>query len=191
MVVFLIIYIFVPPPNIPREKAYQIICSTNLADIGMAIVLYTVDNNDCYPTADKWCDLLIQYVDMTPKQFICKGSGAVEGESSYAFNENLAGKKITEVTDDVVLIFETNFGKTPVGRDGTIKERDYHGALVISDPNKKVYKLRWNQVGGPEILTTKNHKGKGCNVLFNDIHVDFVEIERLKDLKWKLEETKK
>jgi len=49
----------------------------------------------------------------------------------------------------------------------------------------------WNQVGGPEILTTENHKGKGCNVLFNDYHVEFVKTERLGELKWEVEEGEK
>lgn len=42
----------------------------------------------------------------------------------------------------------------------------------------------WNQSGGPEILTTDNHKGKGCNVLFMDSSVKFVKTKDLKDLKW-------
>jgi prepilin-type processing-associated H-X9-DG protein len=46
----------------------------------------------------------------------------------------------------------------------------------------------WNQSGGPEILTTENHAGKGCNVLFNDGSVKFVEPEELGKLKWKVEE---
>ena len=41
-----------------------------------------------------------------------------------------------------------------------------------------------NQSGGPEILTTDNHQGKGCNVLFADSHVEFVKTEDLDDLKW-------
>ena len=49
----------------------------------------------------------------------------------------------------------------------------------------------WNQVGGPEILTTENHKGKGCNILFNDSRVEFVKTERLGELKWEVEEGEK
>ena len=43
----------------------------------------------------------------------------------------------------------------------------------------------WNQVGGPEILTTDNHQGEGCNVLFVDTHVEFVTEQGLKNLRWK------
>jgi len=42
----------------------------------------------------------------------------------------------------------------------------------------------WNQAGGPEILTTENHNGEGCNVLFLDNHVEFVKTEDLDKLKW-------
>lgn len=43
----------------------------------------------------------------------------------------------------------------------------------------------WNQAGGPEILTTDNHGGKGCNILFNDGSVKFIPSDQLNRLKWK------
>jgi hypothetical protein len=43
----------------------------------------------------------------------------------------------------------------------------------------------WNQAGGPEILTTDNHLGEGCNVLFVDMHAEFVTTSRLRYLRWK------
>ena len=36
-------------------------------------------------------------------------------------------------------------------------------------------------------MTTDNHKGKGCNVLFNDRRVEFVKAERIGELKWDTE----
>ena len=45
----------------------------------------------------------------------------------------------------------------------------------------------WNQFGGPEILTTENHGGKGCNVLFNNGSVRFVRTKELVKLKWKID----
>jgi len=32
----------------------------------------------------------------------------------------------------------------------------------------------WNQFGGPELLAPENHGGEGCNILFSDLHVEFV-----------------
>lgn len=48
----------------------------------------------------------------------------------------------------------------------------------------------WNQFGGPEILTTENHNGKGCNILFNDGSVKFVRTDQLGESKWKAEQKK-
>ena len=45
-------------------------------------------------------------------------------------------------------------------------------------------KPSWNQVGGPELLTTDNHQGLGCNVLFMDNHVEFIKTRDLDKLKW-------
>jgi len=111
----------------------------------MAIMVYSGDNDDKYPTADKWCDLLLEGGYVPEKLFICPEQ---EGPSSYAINPNAKPKS----APDMVLLFETTAG--------------------------------WNQYGGPEILTTDNHKGEGCNILFNDFHVEFVETEELKYLKW-------
>lgn len=48
----------------------------------------------------------------------------------------------------------------------------------------------WNQVGGPEILTIDNHQGLGCNVLFLDSHVEFVEAAQIPKLRWKEDQPK-
>ncbi len=43
----------------------------------------------------------------------------------------------------------------------------------------------WNQSGGPEILSTKNHKGQGCNIAFVDTHVRYVKKDQFSKLKRK------
>ena len=48
----------------------------------------------------------------------------------------------------------------------------------------------WNQYGGPELLTFDNHAGKGCHVLFNDGHVEFIKPKDVGKLKWEGEESK-
>lgn len=42
----------------------------------------------------------------------------------------------------------------------------------------------WNQVGGLEMLTTDNHQGEGCNVLFVDNSVRFIKTRDIDKLKW-------
>lgn len=43
----------------------------------------------------------------------------------------------------------------------------------------------WNLYGGSELLNWNNHEGKGCNVLFSNGQIMFVEKEKLASLRWK------
>jgi prepilin-type processing-associated H-X9-DG protein len=185
--------------NLParRRKPDSFVCLHNMSILGNAIYMYTSDYDGQYPNADKWCDLLVMNYEVKLEYLVCKGSDAKIGESSYALNKNIAGKNSSEIPENTVLLFETNFGKDPLGRDGTLGDRDWYTSLSsLSDRSdlkkhkhsEKVYKLRWNQFGGSELLTTDNHKGEGCNVLFNDLHVEFIKTERLGELKWDVEE---
>lgn len=134
-----------------RVSRNRTICAASLHSLGIAMVLYADENDDRYPTADKWCDLLsqpVQYVNEL-ERFVCKSAG--EGRCHYAINPNAEPNS----APDMVLLFETKGG--------------------------------WNQLGGAELLTTDNHKGKGCNILFNDCSVKFVKTRRLGQLKWKAE----
>jgi hypothetical protein len=153
-----------------------------------AVAAYANDQEPpSFPVGDKWCDLLIEHNFSTTTQFVCRGSDTVEGESSYAMNKYLAGKDMSKLPPDVVVFFETNFGKHRGGRQGALKDRECYKFMSYGKPDTKVYKGRWNQLGGPELLTTENHEGEGCNVAFVDRHVDFVKTAELAKLKWKVE----
>lgn len=179
-----------PRPSTPSSATQ---CSINLRALGKAFLIYTSDYDSTYPT-DNWCDSLIMYCEVTPRTFICSSSSAKLGECSYAFNKNLAGKKIKEIPKDVVLLFETNSGKDSANKQEFLGNREFYKALSPYRMNanllegcrasEKVYKLRWNQVGGLEILTNENHNGNGCFVVFHSGHVEFVKTEQLEDLKW-------
>ena len=109
------------------------------------MLVYASEFDDRYPTADKWCDLLVDYAKVIPKQFVCRGAvkRGDKGSCHYAMNPDCEPNS----PGDTVLLFETKCG--------------------------------WNQHGGPEILTTENDRGKGCNILFNDGHVRFVPSNEL------------
>jgi prepilin-type processing-associated H-X9-DG protein len=179
-----------------RRKPDSFVCLYNMSILGKAMYMYTSDYDGQYPNADNWCDLLIMNYEVMLDYLVCRGSDAKIGESSYAFNKSVVGKKSSEIPQDTVLLFETNFGKDPLGRDRTLGDRDWYKSLSSrsdrSDLKKhkhseKVYKLRWNQFGGSELLTTDNHKGEGCNVVFVDWHAEFVKAERIPALKWDTE----
>jgi len=111
----MLLAILMPALGKTRQLAQRIMCSTNLSGLGKAIVVYTNDYNDAYPSTDGWCDVLIEDCDVTPEQFCCPSSDAKVGKSSYAININVAGKKVSEVSPDTVLLFETNPAVNPAG----------------------------------------------------------------------------
>jgi prepilin-type processing-associated H-X9-DG protein len=163
-------------------------CQTNLYWISRGMLLYASDDpNHRLPPADRWCDLLVE-LDApnytSPEKFVCQLSGAVEGESSYAINKHIAGKSLDDIPHDVVLLFETDHGKDPNGRTELLKNRLFYAKKPYGKGKAKVFKNRWNQSGGAEILTTRHRKGEGCNVVFIDTHVQFVKTEDLEKLNW-------
>lgn len=144
--------ILMPALSKARIVAQRIVCGENLKIIGHAVMVYAKDHNDTYPAAENWCDILIKNYNLSPNQFHCPSSQAKEGQSSYAININVAGKKISDIPPDTVLIFETMPGINPAG--------------------------------GPELLSTDNHRGNGCNILFADAHAKFIKAEDISSLRW-------
>jgi len=140
--------------------SYQFMCESNLRWLKVSINIYSDDNEGRYPTAERWCDLLKDYT--VEDKFICPAKRRTGERCSYAINPNCEPNS----PPDMVLLFETKGG--------------------------------WNQHGGPEIVSTENHpyerdsfwgyKITGCNILFNDGHVEYVRVERLGELKWEVEQ---
>lgn len=140
-----------------RVKAQQMVCATNLSGLGKAMLIYANDYNDMFPTPSKWCDLLVEYQNVSKQTFACPAaltkyrSVRSIDQCNYAMNKNVEKLGTNNAPPDMVLLFESQPG--------------------------------WNQSGGPEILTTDNHY-EGCNIVFVDSHVEFVRTERLKNLRW-------
>ncbi len=165
-------------------------CASNHSKISAALKLYANDYEDQLPTPESWCDLLITQVQVDYKTFYTRESDAFGGESIYALNKNVVGMKLSEIPGNVVLIFETDFGRN-TGLE-KLSSRDYY--WKVNDPNDNYYvhrgndmevdKDRWNQVGGKEILTTEYHGDNGCHILFADGTAKFIKKKDLETLRW-------
>jgi len=181
---------------VARKYGSKLVCGSNVKGLGTVIKVYAHEYDGRLPTASNWCDLLIAHADVDPRAFRCPESDARVGESTYALNENVVGMKLSEIPGDVVLMFETGFGRTEEGRAGRVKYRQYFKPFIERQQSierkqretrkgdDKVYILRWNQVGGPEDLKTEYHKYIGCNVLFADCSARFIKTEDLDTLRW-------
>jgi len=151
--VFLVFWVLHSPGSIFTAQTK---CAANLQMLGKWMLLYAGDYAEEYPTTEKWCDLLVEYmdtaVDMRAIEKCFKCPANKKGRCHYAMNPNLSPRSHPRL----VLLFETKGG--------------------------------WNQFGGPELLTFENHGGRGCNILFNDQHVEFVKPEQINQLKWKVKQ---
>jgi len=108
-----------------RRVSYNMLCAKQMKNLGKAILIYSSDNNDKFPSASNWCDLLIKHADITEEQFMC-------GDSfwpifSYGFNKNISNVHINDVPPDTVVLFEIEGGRNVSG-GAELMNIDKHGS---------------------------------------------------------------
>lgn len=190
--VLILVFIFWLAPIIVRKiKTFALfaMCRSNLRDLGIAMQKYTDDYDGLYPTPQKWCDLLVEHTSINKEKFVCHEAGVDDG---------------LFMTDTP--IDEANF---PAEVDFRFEHNDVEGQHLYAysvqwnyfamNPNAKsnsppdmvlLFETShgWNQYGGPELASVKNHLQslgyQGCNVLFNDGSVRFIRPKNLKKLKF-------
>ncbi len=168
--------LFLDKPHIPSGIRTQV----NYHVLSIAFSLYASEYDDRLPTSQQWCDLLKGFYDQEPNPFIM-GDLKV-GESAYAMNENVVNVKYEDIPRDVVLLFETGLG-IEQERNTSILLRPFAKEWDNSK-DYKVFRDCWNQVGGPQDITTDYHNGEGVCVLFGDGHTEFVPADNIQKLKW-------
>ena len=174
-------------PGLISRNTNPLVCGTNVKGLGTALYVYAFDYNNKFP-AENWCDLLMLECDVQLESLLCPYSDCVEGESSYALN--LAAAELgTTAPPDMVVAFETSAGRS--GQREILKEPRKFQTLFKDMKIGEVYKDRWNQIGGPELLSLENHNGEGANFLFGDGHAEFVRAHRLTELQWNKDDTVK
>lgn len=199
-VIPVLVTLFMPALSHGRRAAERVLCNTNLQALSVAMIVYSNDYNDTLPM-EHWCDLLIEEADVSPKLFICRSGDAIEGESAYAMNKNLAGIKRSNIPHDIVVFFETDLGVDVIGRRMPIKARrhyeffreniEYHNlnSKLYYDETSPVYEGRFNQIGGPEDVVCRHRKDgqPACNVVYADGRVETVTEDRIAELQWTVE----
>jgi hypothetical protein len=118
--VFSISYIVIPTVVLPclRQLVRQIHCGTAMTYIGRGIAAYQHDFNGRFPDPNKWCDLLIEHADISPRVFSL--DAYKEGVSFVALNPDAT----PDSSPDTVLVFECRTGW------------NQHGGPELFDPNR-------------------------------------------------------
>jgi prepilin-type processing-associated H-X9-DG protein len=149
--IFAIAIILLLPPPTRRHQFYSIMCGSNLANFGKIMILYANDNNEKYPIANEWCDIIAKNEEVPAKSFICPGAvlNGDKGRCHYAMNPNCEPNS----PPDTVLLFETKSGWNQHGgpellsidnhykrKGANILFNDGHVKFIESD---EVNKLKW------------------------------------------------
>ncbi len=140
-----------PAISMARSKARQVQCTNNLKQIGLSLAQYASDYGDHLPDA-QWCDRIMHYAG-SRKIFTCPESAP--GQYSYAFNENMLGKKFQQDSQAVLAVEYTDSWNalidgpqlliTPPHRNGwNVLFNDGHVEVV---PASRIKNLHWRPVG--------------------------------------------
>ena len=129
-----------------RNVPYRILCGHNLDNLGKAIFAYATENDNRFPSASQWCDLLLEHTDVSEEQFIC-------GDSfwpvfSYGFNRNLDGLRVCDVPPDTVLLFEIKGGRNVSGGPELVtynRHSDFVSVVLYVSGYPKVIKKKWSK----------------------------------------------
>jgi len=107
-----------------REIDNRLVCAANLRALGKVLLIYANDHDDQLPTADQWCDLLLQRESdhVTEEMFVCRS--AEPGPSHYAINSNASD---SSVPPDMVLLFETTAGWNQFGGPELLAPEKHQG----------------------------------------------------------------
>jgi prepilin-type processing-associated H-X9-DG protein len=138
---------------IPHTPDYRTMCQRNLSELSVAIHVYAIDYDGVLPIPSKWCDLLIEHVDVSKNCFTCPV--AKSGPCNYAMNryfENIGNIYTVKARNDMVLLFETYPGWNQVGdsevlttanhndKGCNVSFLDGHVAFV---KKQDLHKLKW------------------------------------------------
>jgi hypothetical protein len=98
--------------RIAKEKANM--GTYNLRILGNSLKEYTKRHDGHLPDANNWCDQLLadKELGLTIENFYHpqKERLGLKGKMQFAFNKNLGGKRLADITGDTVLIFEADGG---------------------------------------------------------------------------------
>ena len=128
LIISLIIIYYASYYSVPRAglSMARLYCGTHFSQLGKAICLYANDHDGTLP-AENWCDIFIEKYDITPNDFRCDAARTPKGLSAYTLNKHVAGKKLSNPPDDLVILFETEPGWNQIADPLSAKVACYHG----------------------------------------------------------------
>lgn len=166
---------------ITSQKSIQdghktIACSTNLKQLGTAMMMYANENDECLPTSDKWIDSLSPYM-RNSSILKCPSVLGIKSRTSYAMNNGISGVKEDKLNDSsgTVLLFDSTPGDCPHG-----------GIELIPSPERHIVYLNEDYIDIKEIPQKYRRKLflKVNNFYFADGHIKQITADMAPSLIW-------
>ena len=162
--------------------------SLNVRGISTALTLYENDHGGWLPDPDKWCNQLMDY-DMHLSTFCNSDTDCIEGETLFALNKAVIGKKYSVLPSDLVLLFEVEPAKNEGERSYPFSQRTFFDDEVYEGfESYFVHKDRWNICSGPERLMVRPDL-EFAYILYADFSFEKVRPQKLASLRWDLDNT--
>ena len=111
-----------------KQKAEFGNCENNVKQISLAIRLYADENEGKCPQAVNWCDAILGNLN-SPDTLRCPQRRG--DKSSYAFNAKLAGRTLSAIPPDTVILFESSGGWNFAGGAKDVISKPPHGQKYV------------------------------------------------------------
>lgn len=95
-----------------RHKATAVKCVNQVKEISLGIRLYADENDGLCPPAATWCDAIVGHLP-EPESLQCPGRSS--GRSDYGLNRYVAGRALSSIPPDTVMVFESSGGWNQAG----------------------------------------------------------------------------
>jgi prepilin-type processing-associated H-X9-DG protein len=171
-----------------------------MSGLGKAMLIYANDYNDTFPTTSKMMPALARTRTIA-QRMVCANNMSGLGKAMLLYANDYNDKFPTPSKWCDLLIEHAEVTPksfrckgAPEGPCNYAMNINVEKMSIASQPDMVLLfetTPGWNQVGGSEILTTENHQGEGCNILFVDGHIQFVKTKGLQNLKWESEKSEK
>src|SRR5262249_49300642 len=127
-----------------RQKAQETECVKHVKQVALAVRLFAEDNNGRYPTGASWCDAIATNL-ANAKLLQCPARPGLR--CGYGFNRQLAGRTLSSVPPDVVMLFETSGGWNVTGGERELLQDSPHGrSYVVGFADGSVRQLKEDEL---------------------------------------------
>lgn len=152
-------------------------CASNLKQIGLAMMMYMDENDQCLPSSEKWIGSVSRY---RSSDRVLRCPSVRSPKACYAMNDGLSGTKEDTVSDPskTVLLFDSVPGDTPHG-----------GPELIPSPERHILSSR-DEFGGLANMDELRQGNEGSrtikvnNFCFADGHVRSMTARKVHSLIW-------